>query len=74
MLSTVRGCEVVLPFMKDSGGGAITFVPTTASVGTFGGPQAYNALKASLLVYAKQLGQEVGRDKIRVNCVSPGPI
>ena len=74
VLSTVRGCEVLLPHMKESGGGAITFITTTASVETFGGPQAYNAMKGSLLVYAKQLSQEVGRDGIRVNCVSPGPI
>lgn len=74
VLSTVRGCEAVLPFMEAGGGGAITFVTTTASLETFGGPQAYNALKASLLVYAKQLGQQVGQHQIRVNCVSPGPI
>ncbi|MBF82170.1 MAG: 3-ketoacyl-ACP reductase [Actinobacteria bacterium] len=74
VLSTVRGCETVIPHMQDSGGGAITFITTTASVETFGGPQAYNAMKGSLLVYAKQLSQEVGKDKIRVNCVSPGPI
>ena len=74
VLSTVRGCEVVVPLMQEGDGGAITFITTTASVETFAGPQAYNALKASLLVYAKQLSQEVGKDKIRVNCVSPGPI
>ena len=55
VLSTVRGCEVLLPHMKESGGGAVTFITTTASVETFGGPQAYNAMKGSLLVYAKQL-------------------
>ena len=38
VLSTVRGCEVLLPHMKESGGGAITFITTTASVETFGGP------------------------------------
>lgn len=74
VLSTVRGCEVVVPLMEEGGGGAITFITTTASVETFGGPQAYNALKASLLVYAKQLSQAVGASGIRVNCVSPGPI
>ena len=74
VLSTVRGCEVVVPLMQEGDGGAITFIATTASVETFGGPQAYNAMKASLLVYSKQLSQEVGSDKIRVNCVSPGPI
>jgi 3-oxoacyl-[acyl-carrier protein] reductase len=74
VLSTVRGCEVVVPLMQEGDGGAITFITTTASLETFGGPQAYNAMKASLLVYSKQLSQEVGSDKIRVNCVSPGPI
>lgn len=74
VLSTVRGCEAVIPHMQEGGGGAITFITTTASVETFGGPQAYNALKGSLIIYAKQLGQQFGSDKIRVNCVSPGPI
>lgn len=74
VLSTVRGCEAVIPRMQEGGGGAITLITTTASVETFGGPQAYNALKGSLLIYAKQLGQQVGGDNIRVNCVSPGPI
>ena len=59
VLSTVRGCEVVIPHMRESGGGAITFITTTASVETFGGPQAYNAMKGSLLVYAKQLSEEM---------------
>lgn len=74
VLSTVRGCEAVVPHMKKAGGGAITMISTTAAVETFGIPQAYNAMKGSLLVYAKQLSQVVGQDKIRVNSVSPGPI
>ena len=65
VLSTVRGCEAVIEHMKESGGGAITFITTSASVETFGGPQAYNAMKGSLLVYAKQLSQDVGKDNIR---------
>ena len=74
VLSAVRGCELVVPLMQAGGGGAITFIATTASLETFGGPQAYNAMKGSLLIYGKQLSQAVGRDKIRVNAVSPGPI
>ncbi len=74
VLSSVRGCEAVVPLMQAGGSGAITLVGTTASLETFGGPQAYNALKGSLLIYGKQLSQAVGRDKIRVNTVSPGPI
>lgn len=74
VLSTVRGCEAVIPHMEAAGGGSIVFISTTAAVETFGVPQAYNAMKGSLLVYAKQLSQMVGKDKIRVNSVSPGPI
>lgn len=74
VLSTVRGCEAVIPHMKRGGGGAITMISTTAAVETFMVPQAYNSMKAALLTYAKQLGQFVGADNIRVNTVSPGPI
>ncbi|GAB4137875.1 MAG: SDR family NAD(P)-dependent oxidoreductase [Sphingomonadales bacterium] len=74
VMATVRGCEAVIPHMKKAGGGAITMISTTGAVETFLVPQAYNAMKASLLTYAKQLGQFVGADGIRVNSVSPGPI
>ncbi|MFK8031830.1 MAG: SDR family NAD(P)-dependent oxidoreductase [Gammaproteobacteria bacterium] len=74
VLGTVRGCEAVVPHMKEGGGGAITIMGTTAAIETFGVPQAFNAMKASLITYAKQLSQFVGHDNIRVNAVSPGPI
>jgi NAD(P)-dependent dehydrogenase (short-subunit alcohol dehydrogenase family) len=74
VLGTVRGCEAVIPHMHESGGGAITLISTTAAVETFAQPQAYNAMKAGLITYGKQLGQFCGKDNIRVNTVSPGPI
>jgi len=74
VLGTVRGCEAVLPHMQEAQGGVITFIGTTASIETFGVPQAFNAMKTALLTYAKQLSQFVGHDNIRVNVVSPGPI
>lgn len=74
VLGTVRGCEAVIEHMKEHGGGAITLLGTTAAVETFGVPQAFNAMKAALITYAKQLSQFVGHEDIRVNVVSPGPI
>ncbi|MDJ0656401.1 MAG: SDR family oxidoreductase [Xanthomonadales bacterium] len=74
MLGTVRGCEAVIPHMKESGGGAITLISSSAAVETFAVPQAYNAMKAAVITYGKQLSQFVGVDNIRVNMVSPGPI
>lgn len=74
MMGTVRGCEAALPFLKDSGHGAIVMIGTTAAIENFIAPQPYNALKAAIINYAKHLGQQVAVDGIRVNTVSPGPI
>jgi len=74
VLHTVRACEILLPKMEESGGGAITIISSTNAVETFGGPMAYNAMKAALVNYAKQLSQFVGKHEIRVNCICPGPV
>ena len=74
MMGAVRGCEAAMPHLKTSDAASIIFIGTTAAVETFMGPMAYNALKAGLVTYAKQLSQAVGADNIRVNVVSPGPI
>lgn len=71
---TVIGCETLQPWLEKSGAGAIVVLSSTAGVETFLVPQAFNALKGALLVYAKQLGQALGAKGIRVNAVSPGPI
>ncbi len=71
---TVIGCETLEPYLEKSGAGAIVIMSSTAGVETFLVPQAFNALKGALLVYAKQLGQALGPKGIRVNAVSPGPI
>jgi 3-oxoacyl-[acyl-carrier protein] reductase len=74
VMGSVRGAEAALPHMTKAGSGAIVFISTTAAVETFAAPQAYNALKASVITYAAQLSQAVAKDGIRVNVVSPGPI
>ena len=71
---TVIGCETLEPWLEKSGAGSIVIMSSTAGIETFIVPQAFNALKGALLVYAKQLGQALGPKGIRVNAVSPGPI
>lgn len=71
---TVLGCEALEPYLEKSGNGAIVIMSSTAGFETFIVPQAFNAIKGALLVYAKQLGQALGPKGIRVNAVSPGPI
>jgi 3-oxoacyl-[acyl-carrier protein] reductase len=72
VMGTVRGCEAVMPKMVN--GGAIVVIGTIAAVETFAGPNPYNAMKASLITYTKQLSQAVAAQNVRVNIVSPGPI
>jgi NAD(P)-dependent dehydrogenase (short-subunit alcohol dehydrogenase family) len=74
MLHTVRGCETLLPHLEKSGSGSVVIIGSTNAVETFAAPMAYNAIKAGLITYSKQLSQFVGKKGIRVNTVSPGPI
>lgn len=74
LMGAVRGCEYAADHLHASDAGSVIFVSTTAAIETFMAPMAYNALKASLITYAKQLDQAWGPHGTRVNCVSPGPI
>jgi NAD(P)-dependent dehydrogenase (short-subunit alcohol dehydrogenase family) len=74
MLHTVRGCEALMQHLEKSGTGSIVIIGSTNAVETFAAPMAYNAIKAGLITYAKQLSQYVGKKSVRVNTVSPGPI
>lgn len=74
LMGAVRGCETLMPALKASGAGAIVLISTTAAVETFMAPMAYNALKAALITYGKQLSQTAFRRNVRINMVSPGPI
>ncbi|HLY57896.1 MAG TPA: SDR family oxidoreductase [Stellaceae bacterium] len=74
LMGAVRGVETVQPHLETAGGGAIVFIGTTAAIETFIAPMGYNALKAGLITYAKQLSQALMPKGIRVNVVSPGPI
>ena len=74
VMHTVRGCETLMDALKASGQGSIVIISSTNAIETFAAPMAYNAMKASLITYAKQLSQYVGKQNVRVNSVSPGPI
>ncbi len=70
----VDGCNALQPWLEKSDSASIILMSSTAAVETFLVPQAFNALKAALLTYGKQLSQAWGPAGIRVNTVSPGPI
>lgn len=74
VMGPVRAVEAVLPGMTERGTGSIVLIATTSAGEAMGGPQAYNAMKASLVTWGKQLALAHGKDGIRVNVVSPGPV
>ncbi|WP_310531274.1 SDR family NAD(P)-dependent oxidoreductase [Novosphingobium sp.] len=73
VMGTVRGCEAVLPHMREAGGGSIIMISTTAAFEVWNGANAYAAFKAGMMNYAKHLSDIEGKNGIRVNTVAPGP-
>ena len=74
VMGPVRAIDAVIEKMVERGSGSIVLIATTSAGEAMGGPQPYNALKGSLVTYGKQLALHHGKDGIRVNVVSPGPI
>jgi 3-oxoacyl-[acyl-carrier protein] reductase len=74
MLGAVRGAETLQPFLEKSSSPSILLMSSTAATETFFAPTAFNAIKAAMVNYGKQLSQALAPKKIRVNCLSPGPI
>ncbi len=74
MMGAVLACEVLQPAWEASGSASVILMSSTAAVETFIYPQAFNAIKAGLITYGKQLSQLLAAKNIRVNTLSPGPI
>jgi 3-oxoacyl-[acyl-carrier protein] reductase len=66
--------RAAIPAMRTSGGGSIVFTSSVQATHSLPGCVAYAATKAGLHAAARTLAVEVGADRIRVNCVSPGTI
>jgi 3-oxoacyl-[acyl-carrier protein] reductase len=62
---------VVRSMLKCGSGSIVNISSIIASTG-FNGLSAYAATKAAMIGFTKSLARELGRAKIRVNCVSPG--
>jgi len=62
----------VVPYMRRNGGGAILNTGSIASLAGQVGTPAYSASKGAIALLTRSLALDLGRDRIRVNCICPG--
>ena len=74
VFGTLLMAQAVIPSMKGRGGGSIVMIGTMAARRPEAGLAGYAASKAAILSATQSLASELGRYKIRVNCVVPGAI
>jgi NAD(P)-dependent dehydrogenase (short-subunit alcohol dehydrogenase family) len=60
--------------MRDSGGGSIINISSTAGLNASPAMAHYGAAKAGVISFTKSLADELAPARIRVNCIAPGPI
>jgi 3-oxoacyl-[acyl-carrier protein] reductase len=75
MLGAVRAVETLAPALESSGIASIVSIASSTAVDLFlPGAEAYGALKAALIHYSGGLARSLGKQGVRCNVVSPGPI
>jgi NAD(P)-dependent dehydrogenase (short-subunit alcohol dehydrogenase family) len=68
------GMKYAVPAMRKAGGGSIISTASIAGLRGGAGPHAYSAAKAGVINLTRSVALEVGKDRIRVNCICPGGI
>lgn len=73
LFPAIRATRLVVPSMRVRGGGAVIIISSIFGREA-GGRMTYNAVKAAEISLGKSLAQQLAKDNIRVNSVSPGSI
>lgn len=72
LMSVYRVSKVVIPELRQRGGGSIINVASIAGVLAENRCSAYSAAKGAVITLTKNMAMDFARDNIRVNCVCPG--
>jgi meso-butanediol dehydrogenase / (S,S)-butanediol dehydrogenase / diacetyl reductase len=73
LFGTFLGVKHTIPFLREGGGGAIVNVASTMGLMGFPRIPAYSAAKGGVIALTRQVALDFAPDRIRVNCVCPGP-
>ena len=72
VMAAVRLARGVVPSMRRRGGGVILHNGSICAAQPLGYEPIYNVTKAALVMFSKNLANELVRDNIRVNAINPG--
>ena len=74
VMAAVRLSRGLVPLMRSRGGGVIINNASICAKQPLDYEPIYNVTKAALMMFSKNLSEEVIGDGIRVNCINPGLI
>ena len=74
LLGTVRATRAAVPFLEQSGAGAIINISSISGLRAAARTAPYGAVKAAIIEYTLREAAALARKDIRVNCVAPGSI
>jgi 3-oxoacyl-[acyl-carrier protein] reductase len=66
--------RAALPHLRQSDAARIVNIASTEALGATAGYSTYSAAKAGVTGFTRSLAVELGRERITVNCICPGPI
>lgn len=72
--ASVFGAKFVIPEMRKLGYGCILFTSSTSGLKPSPFSLTYSLAKAGIVMLTKSLAIYLAKDKIRVNCICPGPV
>ena len=64
----------VIPHMIRNGGGSIVNMSSDLGISPIPNVAAYAATKGGIIAMTKAMAKDHAKDKIRINCLAPGPI